>query len=81
MKIIKSKLLKNFSNMSHAFSSRDGGVSNKPYDSLNLALHVEDNETDVIQNHQLLANALNYNKRTVVHMKQIHSNLVHVVQL
>ncbi len=79
MEIIKSKLLKNFSNLTHGFTCRDGGVSKTPYNSLNLALHVEDNIEDVLQNHQLLSNALNYDKKTVVHMKQIHSNLLHVV--
>ena len=79
MKIIQSNLLKNFLNLKHGFTCRDGGVSKKPYNSLNLALHVEDNIADVTQNHKLLANTLNYNKKTVVHMKQIHSDILHVV--
>ncbi len=79
MKIIQSKLLNNFSNITHGFTCRDGGVSEKPYESLNLALHVEDELSDVSQNHQLLADDLIYNKRTLVHMKQIHSNRVHRV--
>jgi purine-nucleoside/S-methyl-5'-thioadenosine phosphorylase / adenosine deaminase len=79
MNLNKSNLLSNFSNLTHAFTTRDGGVSNSPYSSLNLAFHVEDNFLDVTKNHEKLASELNYDKRTLVHMKQIHSNLVHTV--
>lgn len=79
MQLYQSNILKNFSNILHAFSTRDGGVSNTPYQSLNLAFHVEDNKSDVIKNHELLAKELDYNFNHLVHMKQIHSNIVHTV--
>ncbi len=79
MKIYPSKLLNNFSNLTHAFTTKDGGVSHSPYNSLNLAFHVGDNSLEVITNHELLATNLKYNKKTLVHMKQIHSNMVHIV--
>ena len=79
MNLNKSKLLKKFSNLTHAFTTKDGGISNPPYSSLNLAFHVEDVSTDVIKNHEALASKLNYNRRTLVHMKQIHSSIVHSV--
>lgn len=79
MKIVQSKILKNFSNLMNGFTTRDAGVSQKPYDSLNLALHVGDSIDDVLQNHQLLADSLAYDKKTVVHMRQIHSNTIHIV--
>jgi len=79
MKIYQSPILKKFSNLTHAFTTKDGGVSKKPYFSLNLAYHVEDNFLDVDANHERLASKFNYNKKTLVHMKQIHSNIVHVV--
>ena len=40
----------------HAVSTRFGGVSKAPYDSLNLALHVGDEAADVIENRKLFCN-------------------------
>ncbi|WP_031347847.1 peptidoglycan editing factor PgeF [Sulfurimonas hongkongensis] len=79
MKIHQSPRLKNQAKLIHAFSSRDGGVSLAPFNSLNLAFHVGDNEKSVLKNHNILATLLNYKTQTLVHMKQIHSNLVHIV--
>ena len=79
MKIYQSNLLSNFENLTHAFTSRDGGISKAPYNSLNLAFHVGDNPLDAEKNHQLLASKLNYKLKNLVHMKQIHSSTVHSV--
>lgn len=65
-----STLLNNFSNTTHAFSTKLNG---------NLAFHVNDNVEKVIENHENLAKELKYNKDTLVHMKQIHSDIVHIV--
>jgi len=74
-----STLLTHHSNLAHRFTSRIGGHSKAPYKSNNLAFHVGDNEADVIANHQHLATQLNYDHTKLVHMKQVHSNLVLVV--
>ncbi len=79
MKIYQSNLLKNFKNITHAFTTKDGGVSKTPYATLNLAFHVGDTSSDVEQNHQLLAQHLHYEKNSLIHMKQIHSSHVHKV--
>lgn len=79
MQLIKSKLLNNFANVNHAFSTKDGGVSQNPYSSLNLAFHVDDNPWHVDINHNTLASELGFKKNSLVHMKQIHSNIVHIV--
>ena len=70
MKLYYSKKLSAFQNLTHAFTSRGSG---------NLAFHVEDNPLHVERNHVALAEALNYEKKSLVHMKQIHSDIVHVV--
>jgi len=80
MKIYQTSLLNKFQNLTHAFSTKDGGVSLKPYSSLNLAFHVKDTSLNVHNNHTLLANKLSYNKNKLIHMKQIHSNIVHIVK-
>ncbi|MDO8452956.1 MAG: peptidoglycan editing factor PgeF [Sulfurimonas sp.] len=79
MQLIKSNLLNNFSNLTHAFTTREEGASQKPYSSLNLAWHVGDDAQHVETNHELLSEKLGYDKNSLIHMKQIHSNLVHVV--
>ena len=71
MKIYQSKLLNNFTNVTHVFTTKESG---------NLAFHVNDDPIIVKINHQQLASELNYNQRTLVHMKQIHSDIVHIVQ-
>ena len=46
---------------------------------MNLAFHVKDNSDDVEMNHEVLAKELGYKKNSLVHMRQIHSDLVHIV--
>ena len=70
MQIIQSPLLNNFTNLTQGFTSRDNG---------NLAFHVNDNIINVEKNHELLANKLKYTKKTLIHMKQIHSDTVHII--
>lgn len=66
----QSNLLNKFKNLTHAFTTRQSG---------NLAYHVNDNLLHVDNKHTSLAKELNYEKRTLVHMKQIHSDIVHIV--
>jgi hypothetical protein len=66
-----SKLLNKFSNITHTFTTQD---------SANLAFHVNDNPLHVDKRHEVLAKELKYNKETLVHMKQFHSDIVHIVQ-
>jgi polyphenol oxidase len=70
MKFYQSSLLKQFSNLSSLFTTKKSG---------NLAFHVGDDKERVILNHKELAKTLSYELRTLVHMKQIHSNRVHRV--
>lgn len=41
-----------------SFFGRQGGVSKKPYDSLNLADHVKDDENNILKNREILAEHL-----------------------
>ncbi|ADN09688.1 peptidoglycan editing factor PgeF [Sulfurimonas autotrophica] len=70
MKFYQSKLLNNYPELTHAFTCKE---------SNNLAFHVNDIKKNVIQNHIQLAKELKYDYRTLVHMKQIHSNIVKIV--
>lgn len=58
------------------YTQRTGGVSKTPYESLNLAFHVGDELTDVIENHNRLAKQLGYERQNLIHMRQIHSDRI-----
>jgi YfiH family protein len=55
-----------------AFSTRLGGVSDPPFDSLNLGLLTEDDPEAVAENRQRLANALGHDPESVVFALQVH---------
>ncbi|MBC3767904.1 peptidoglycan editing factor PgeF [Neptunicella marina] len=55
-------------------STREGGVSLPPYNSLNVAMHVEDNPSYVVENRRRLPNGRNINW-----LEQTHS--IEVVEL
>jgi len=56
----------------HGFSLRHGGVSLPPYDSLNLGLHVGDEEEKVLENRRRFARALGYRAELVTVGQQVH---------
>lgn len=58
-----------------AFSTRIGGVSKPPFASLNLGLHVGDEETDVLANRALIREYLDL-PHSPCWLEQIHSNKV-----
>ncbi len=55
-----------------AFSTRQGGVSEAPFDSLNLGLLTEDEDAAVSENRQRLAAALDFEPGQVVFARQVH---------
>lgn len=54
-------------------TTRLGGVSQSPYVSLNIAMHVGDNLDDVTKNRQLLQKYLHL-KKSILWLEQIHGN-------
>ena len=55
-----------------AFSTRLGGVSAPPFDSLNLGLLTDDAEEAVLENRRRLAAALGFEPDKVVFARQVH---------
>ena len=55
-----------------AFSTRLGGVSEPPFDSLNLGLLTEDDAEAVEENRRRLAAALGFDPEQVVFARQVH---------
>jgi YfiH family protein len=60
------------------FTTRQGGVSLPPWDSLNLAVHVEDAHAKVMRNRELLVAALGVDG--LAFGKQVHGNGVRLVK-
>ncbi|WP_034670079.1 peptidoglycan editing factor PgeF [Ectobacillus panaciterrae] len=61
------------------FSTREGGVSKQHYASLNLGLHVRDQQEAVHENRRLLAEHLHFPLHTWICSEQIHDNIVQKV--
>ncbi len=65
----------------HAVSTRVGGVSRGPYDSLNLSYRVGDEPLRVKENRMLLSYALDMDLSRLVQVNQVHGNKVLKVNL
>jgi len=63
----------------HGFTTRFGGVSKAPYDSLNFGLHRGDSYENVAKNRRILAQALGYDPEKLVLSRQTHSDIVRIV--
>ena len=61
------------------FTTRIGGFSQKPYDTLNLGLHTAEQDKTVIKNRKKLYGVLDYKSEDIVYGEQIHSNNIKVV--
>lgn len=79
MKTVSSSILSSYPNVTALFTTRHGGVSKTPYNSANLAFHVGDDFNDVIANHDALANTIGYERNKLIHMRQIHSDTIVIV--
>lgn len=62
-------------NVKAFYTTRQGGISHKPYDNFNVGMHVGDNSEHVRQNRQQLLDSLPQLKR-IAWLDQIHSNRV-----
>ena len=60
----------------HAISTRLSGVSQKPFDSLNLALHVGDRVEDVLTNRKYFAASLDLRAEDIINPNQIHGDRI-----
>jgi len=65
--------------VTHGFSTRIGGVSKEPYNTLNLGLTVDDDHEDVLANRRAFGSALEVDPKRIVVPNQVHSDMVRVV--
>jgi YfiH family protein len=66
-------------NLIHFVSTRAGGVSLPPYNSLNLGLHTTDNPEHVYINRSILAEQTGIAKEKFLYASQVHSGDVKVI--
>ena len=61
------------------FTSRIGGVSEKPYSSLNLGVKTEDTKERILNNYDLLSKTLNIPLENCVLSDQVHKDKIKIV--
>jgi len=61
------------------FTTRTGGVSQSPFDTFNLGMHVNDQHQDVLANRNELGKRLRMPLSQWVAAEQIHGNQIHIV--
>ena len=66
--------------VTHAISTRLSGYSQKPFDSLNLALHVGDNAENVLANRKKFMQSLGFNLEDIVTPNQVHGDKIFKVE-
>ena len=71
--------LLSFENVMHFVTTRLGGSSNPPFESLNLGLSSGDNPVRVAQNRRQLAAALGFNVESIVTSWQVHGDDVRII--
>jgi YfiH family protein len=76
---LKFENLARIPNLVHFVTTRSGGVSLPPYDSLNLGLHTADNSGHVLVNRSLLAKETGIGKDKFLYASQVHSGDVKII--
>ena len=61
----------------HGFSTREGGVSEGCYASMNLRFHCDDTRENVLKNYEIIANTLGMDVERLVLSKQVHEDIIH----
>lgn len=78
MKLDSSNL--NFPTITHGFFTREGGVSEGIYESMNCAFGSQDDRDKVLENRARIANVMRLTTtRHLVTLAQVHSNTVHQI--
>src|SRR5438876_11384486 len=72
----KFELLASQHGLAHFISTRAGGVSAPPYDSLNLSVNSHDDVNAIATNRQRLFSALSVEKQDVATCTQVHGSEV-----
>ena len=80
IKYFKCRELDDTNLVTHAFTTRAGGVSNSPFNSLNMSYNVNDNDSYVSENRKIILTALEINFRDIVAAQQVHKDNISIVE-
>ena len=78
--IFRSSLIESQPDIQHAFSTRNGGVSPPPYNSLNLGNGAGDSDVNVSQNRVLFLKILQSHPEQLALGEQVHGNNIEIVK-
>ncbi len=77
--IIRSKLIPS-EKVICGFTTRNGGVSSPPFDSLNVGYHTSDNTLNIRENRRIVYSYLEVEKTNVALMEQVHGKKISIVE-
>jgi polyphenol oxidase len=77
--LIRPKIFQKFPHLAAAQSTRHGGVSKSPYNSLNLGKYVKDDPEDVFKNQHRLCVSLGFQIRQLASAHQVHDDKIMLV--
>lgn len=77
--VLRPSIFSNVSSVSAGVSTRDGGVSGVPYDTLNLGRHVGDDPTSVEENRRRFCAALDADPAWLATAGQVHGATVRII--
>ena len=77
--MIKSKKLRNFSEISHGFFNKSGGISNGIYKGLNCGVGSYDNKNNVIKNLKIVCKKFGISERKLILLNQNHTDKFHLI--
>lgn len=80
IKYFNCKQLDNTNLVINAFTTRTGGVSIAPFDSLNASYNVNDKESCVLENRKIISDVLNIDYRDIVSAQQVHKNKIALIR-
>jgi len=80
IKYFKCKEFDNTNLVLNAFTTRFGGVSESPFNNLNLAYNIGDKESRVAENRKIILDALNIDYRNTVSAQQVHKDRIALVR-
>ena len=72
--MIKSKKLKKFKNIEHAFFNKLGGKSTGIFRSLNCGMHSSDNKKNILKNLKIISDKINSKSKKIFLLNQVHGN-------
>lgn len=74
-----SRSLERLGFVKHFFSTRIGGVSEVPFDSLNLGIYTEDKYENINKNYSRIFEAADMDGQNMVYLRQVHGDCFYIV--